>query len=103
MTVGYRKGRQPAAELGAVGRSIARRLMEALSPSELQVIDESHLHAGHAGARPGGESHYRIRVVAQAFAGKSRLERHRMIHSALAEELKGGIHALAVEALADES
>ncbi len=102
MTAKDNKGAQPAAVLGAVGESIARRLMEALSPSELQVIDESHLHAGHAGARPAGESHFRVRVVARAFAGKSRLERHRMVHLALVEELQGGIHALAIEAVAEE-
>lgn len=87
----------------AVGERIARRLAEALSPSELQVTDESRLHAGHAGARPDGESHFRVRIVARAFAGKSRLERHRMIHAALAEELETRVHALAIEAVADET
>ena len=65
---------------------------------DLVVIDESHNHRGHAGARPEGESHFRVRVVASAFQGKSRVECHRMINQVLAEELKQQIHALAIEA-----
>lgn len=89
--------------LGPVGERINRLLRDALSPSQLQVRDESDLHSGHAGARPEGESHFRIRIVARAFAGKSRLERHRMIHLALADALRDGVHAIAIEALADDS
>ena len=89
--------------LGPVGERIARLLTAELSPSQLLVTDESSLHAGHAGARPDGESHFRVRVVARAFAGKSRLERHRMIHQALADELKDRVHAVAIEAVADET
>jgi BolA protein len=89
--------------LGPVGERIARLLTEALSPSQLQVTDESRLHSGHAGARADGESHFYVRVVARAFAGKSRLERHRMIHLALAEELRNRVHALAIEAVADDT
>lgn len=75
-------------------------LSEALRPSSLEVIDESHQHAGHAGARPGGETHMRVRVVSEAFAGKSRVERHRLINGLAAPELQGGLHALAIEARA---
>jgi BolA family transcriptional regulator, general stress-responsive regulator len=79
--------------------NIERKLTEALQPERLEVINESHLHAGHQAHFDGtGESHFRIRVVAAAFAGKTRLERHRVINGILAEELKGEIHALAVEA-----
>lgn len=79
---------------------IETKLREALSPDALEVIDESHLHAGHAGAREGGQSHYRVVVSAPAFAGKSRLARHRMINDLLADELAGGVHALAIRASA---
>jgi BolA family transcriptional regulator, general stress-responsive regulator len=79
--------------------NIERKLTEALKPERLEVINESHLHAGHQAHFDGkGESHFRIRIVAEAFAGKSRLERHRMINQLLAEELKEEIHALAIEA-----
>lgn len=73
-------------------------LIDAFSPTILEVIDESHLHAGHAGARPEGETHYRVRIVAAAFAGKSRLERHRLVNAALAGEFETGLHALAIDA-----
>ena len=62
------------------------------------VADESHLHAGHAGHRPGGETHYRVYIVSEAFKGKSRIDRHRMVNQVLADELAGGIHALAIQA-----
>ena len=79
--------------------NIEQKLNEALKPERLEVINESHLHAGHQPHFDGkGESHFRIKVVSQAFTGKSRLERHRMINQLLAEELKAAIHALAVEA-----
>lgn len=80
--------------------TIHHKLTAAFAPQSLRVIDESHLHAGHAGHRPGGESHFRIHIVSQAFQGKSRVARHRMINEALAAELGGGIHALAIHALA---
>ena len=83
-------------KLGERGRRIYAKLEREFSPSELQVIDESNQHAGHVGSRPGGETHFRVLVRAVAFEGKSRIERHRMIHEALAEELAGGVHALAI-------
>lgn len=79
---------------------ITQKLTEAFGPQSLTVEDESHRHAGHAGARPGGETHYRVYIVSQAFKGKTRLERHRMINEALAGELAGGVHALAIHASA---
>jgi BolA protein len=78
--------------------SITNKLREAFSPESLDVSDESHLHEGHAGHRPGGETHFRVYIVSAAFEGKSRVERHRMINSALAAELSGGVHALAIRA-----
>jgi BolA protein len=72
------------------------KLTKAFQPESLKIVDESHLHAGHAGSRPGGETHFRVTVVSRAFAGKSRVERHRMVNTVLAEELAGPVHALAV-------
>jgi BolA family transcriptional regulator, general stress-responsive regulator len=84
---------------GPVAKRIREKLERALSPQSLEVVDESHLHAGHAGARQGGESHFRVKVVSQSFAGKSLLERHRKVNEVLADELKpDGVHALAIEA-----
>lgn len=77
---------------------IARKLNAALAPDSVEVEDESRNHEGHAGHRPGGQSHFRIYIVAHAFEGKSRVERHRMVNAALAEELAGPIHALAIHA-----
>jgi BolA protein len=81
---------------------IAEKLTKAFAPESLAVIDESHRHAGHAGARPGGETHYSVHIVSQAFRGKSRIDRHRMVNAALAAELQGGVHALAIRAAAPE-
>ena len=79
---------------------ITEKLRKAFAPQSLRVEDESHQHAGHAGHRTGGETHYRLYIVSDAFRGKSRLERHRMVNAALAAELKGGVHALAIHAAA---
>jgi BolA family transcriptional regulator, general stress-responsive regulator len=79
---------------------ITNKLREAFMPESLEVQDESHLHEGHAGHRSGGETHYRVYIVSEAFKGKSRLERHRMINAALAAELAGSVHALALHAKA---
>jgi BolA family transcriptional regulator, general stress-responsive regulator len=79
---------------------ITEKLRKAFTPESLRVEDESHRHEGHAGHRPGGETHFRLYIVSQAFRGKSRLERHRMINATLASELAGGIHALAINAAA---
>lgn len=79
---------------------ITRKLTDAFRPESLRVVDESHRHQGHAGHRPGGESHFRVYIVAQAFAGKSRIDRHRLVNAALAAELQGDVHALAIHASA---
>ena len=79
---------------------ITKKLTEAFAPQSLKVLDESHRHEGHAGHRPGGQTHYRIYIVSEAFKGKTRLERHRMINQMLSAELKGSIHALAIRAAA---
>ncbi len=78
--------------------TIAEKLTAAFSPQSLQVEDESHRHEGHAGHRPGGQTHFRVHIVSESFRGKSRVERHRMINGALAGELAGGVHALAIHA-----
>jgi BolA protein len=82
--------------------TIAAKLNAAFAPASLKVLDESHQHEGHAGHRPGGETHFRIYIVAGAFAGKTRLARHRMINDTLATELKSGVHALAIHAAAPD-
>ena len=79
---------------------ITEKLRAAFTPQSLQVEDESHRHAGHAGHRPGGETHFRLYIVSEAFRGKSRLERHRLINATLKDELAGGVHALAIHAQA---
>jgi BolA family transcriptional regulator, general stress-responsive regulator len=77
---------------------ITEKLTAAFAPASLRVVDESHQHEGHAGHQPGGQTHYRVYIVAEAFRGKSRIDRHRMINAALAAELVGGVHALAIHA-----
>ena len=76
------------------------KLMVALRPSRLDVVNESHLHAGHASSPGTGESHFRLLIVAPAFTGKSRIERHRIVNDVVREELQDGVHALAIKALA---
>ena len=79
--------------------TIEKKLNAALSPSRLAIVDESRRHAGHAGARPEGESHFRVEVVSAAFADKPRIERQRMVYGVLAEELSSGVHALVLKTL----
>jgi BolA protein len=76
---------------------IRQALEAAFSPRELEVENESHRHAGHAGDDGSGESHFRVRIVADAFEGQSRIARHRAVHAALGKELMGEIHALALD------
>ena len=82
----------------SVAETIRTKLTGALSPDFLEVIDESGQHVGHVGARPEGETHFRISIVAHDFAGKSRLQRQRLVHRILAEELAGPVHALSIRA-----
>jgi BolA protein len=77
---------------------ITKKLHDAFAPELLDVVDESHLHEGHMGHRPGGETHFRVNIVSDAFEGKSRIDRHRMINATLAAELEGSVHALALKA-----
>ncbi|HET7211696.1 MAG TPA: BolA family protein [Methyloceanibacter sp.] len=86
----------------SVERDIRDKLTEAFAPEALEIVNDSHRHAGHAGSPGTGTSHFTIKVVSAAFAGKSRLERHRMVNDVLAQELAGKIHALAIQALAPE-
>lgn len=87
---------------GAVKERITQKLERGLAPTFLEVIDVSRSHAGHSGAHPQGESHFRVEVVSAAFAGKGRVERHRLVHSLLAKELSGTVHALALSAKAPD-
>lgn len=82
-----------------VAEKIRNKLENTFAPVRLEIVDESALHEGHAGARPEGETHFRVVVVSDAFAGLSRIERQRRIYAALAEELAGPVHALSVSAL----
>ena len=79
---------------------IAEKLAAAFTPQSLDVADESHQHAGHAGHREGGETHFRVNIVSEAFRGKSRIDRHRMINQTLSGELASGVHAFAIHASA---
>jgi BolA family transcriptional regulator, general stress-responsive regulator len=84
-------------DLGPVGKTLEAKLKAAFNPAALSVIDESHQHAGHAGSHALGESHFRVKIMAEAFRGQSRVNQHRMVNAALAEELKSRVHALAIE------
>ncbi len=79
--------------------AIERKLTAGLAPERLEVIDDSHRHLGHAGHHPDGESHFTVEIVSHAFAGKSRVERHRLVNALLAEELAERVHALALRTL----
>ena len=89
---------------GRVKDRIRAKLYEALSPVSLEVIDDSHRHAGHmhhpGGVGQQGETHFTVKIVSQAFEGKSRVQRHRTVNELLADELAGGVHALAIQAKA---
>lgn len=78
------------------------KLMIALNPTRLDVINESHKHAGHASSPGTGESHFKVLIVSAAFASKSRVDRHRMVNAALADELAGPVHALALSTFAPD-
>ena len=86
----------------ALEDQIREKLTRAFAPVALEVVNDSHRHAGHAGSPGTGESHFAVKVVSAAFAGKSRVERHRLVNAALAEELAGRIHALAIDAQAPD-
>jgi BolA protein len=79
--------------------TIAEKLNEAYAPVHLEVIDESNRHQGHAGWREGGETHFRVRIATRHFAGLGRVAQHRAVMETLDSEIKGGVHALAIEVL----
>lgn len=81
----------------SITEEITARLDQAFAPRELEVVDDSESHRGHAGFREGGESHFNVRIRADAFDGQSRIARHRAVHAALGKDLVGRIHALALD------
>lgn len=83
-----------------VAETMRRKLEAAFAPERLEVADDSAKHAGHAGAREGGESHFTVTIVSPAFAGLGRVERQRRVNAALRDELAGPVHALSIKALA---
>lgn len=83
-----------------VAETITAKLTAAFEPERLEVVDESHKHEGHSGWRAGGETHFHVTLVSEAFSGRSRLERQRAVYAALADELAGPVHALQVTARA---
>jgi BolA protein len=85
-----------------VAERIRAKLTAGLQPTRLDIRDESHRHAGHAGARPEGETHFRLEIVSAAFAGASRIDRQRKVYRLLDDELKGSVHALALTTLTPE-
>jgi len=86
--------------MGVVADTVRRKLNEAFSPSRLDLVDDSDRHHGHAGHSGSGESHFNLRIEAEAFAGKARVMRQRMVMKVLAEELAGPVHALSITATA---
>ncbi len=89
--------------MGAVAEAMRKKLTDALSPTALEIVDDSARHAGHAGARPGGESHFTITVECAAFRGLGRVQRQRRVHDLLAAELAGPVHALSLKLSAPEA
>jgi BolA family transcriptional regulator, general stress-responsive regulator len=87
---------------GAVKQLIEERLGQGLAPTQLVVFDDSGRHAGHAGHRPGAETHFRVEIISSAFSGKSRLERHRLVNDLLKDAFAAGMHALELKAKAPE-
>jgi BolA family transcriptional regulator, general stress-responsive regulator len=87
--------------LGPIGKNVESKLRAAFSPRVLSVIDESNQHHGHAGAHPSGESHFRVRIASDRFIGLTRVNQHRLVNEALAEELRVRVHALAIEIVAE--
>ncbi len=86
----------------SVAAGLQARLERALAPSRLEIVDESAQHHGHAGSRPEGETHFKVVIVSTAFAGRSRIDRQRLVHEAAADLLKERIHALSIRALTPE-
>ena len=89
-----------AQQSGPVATEMLRRLNSALSPTQVDLIDDSEQHRGHGGYNPAGESHFTLRIESLAFAGKNRVERQRMIYAALGDLMESRVHALSIRATA---
>lgn len=85
---------------GPVATEMLRRLDSALTPSRIELVDDSEQHRGHGGYNPAGESHFTLRIESAAFAGKSRVERQRMVYAALGDLMRERVHALSIRATA---
>jgi len=83
----------------SVKDSMVTKLTDGLAPTRLDIIDDSHRHAGHSGSRPEGESHFTVQIVSAAFEGKGQVARQREVYALLAEEMQGRVHALALTTL----
>lgn len=94
--------RNGTTEMASVAETIREKLEAGLAPVRIEIVDQSARHAGHAGARPEGETHFHVVVVAAAFAGKTRLQRHRLVNDLLAAELRARVHALGLTLLAPD-
>ncbi|WP_022728737.1 BolA family protein [Fodinicurvata sediminis] len=92
-------GSTGAGQAPSMKQRIAEKLRAGLAPQRLEVVDDSHKHAGHSGWQPGGETHFRVEVVSQAFAGESRVARQRRVYALLSEEMSERIHALQLKTL----
>jgi len=89
-----------ASETGPVASEMLRRLTSALHPTRIELVDDSEKHRGHGGYNPAGESHFSVTIESSAFAGKSRVERQRLVYSALGDLMKERVHALSIRASA---
>ena len=89
-----------AAATGPVAAEMLRRLNSALSPARVELVDDSEQHRGHGGYNPAGESHFTLTIESAEFAGKSRVERQRMVYSALGDLMESRVHALSIRAIA---
>ena len=89
-----------APETGPVAAEMLRRLNASLAPSRIELLDDSEAHRGHGGYNPAGESHFSLRIESPAFAGKSRVERQRMVYAALGDLMRERVHALSIKASA---
>ena len=85
---------------GPIASEMLRRLHSSLSPTRVDLVDDSETHRGHGGHNPAGESHFSLRIESPAFAGKSRVERQRLVHAALGDLLDERVHALSIKAIA---
>lgn len=88
--------------MGEIADRMRRKLEAAFTPVRLEIVDDSHRHAGHAGARPEGETHFNVTIVSATFAGVGRVERQRKVYAALADELRDRVHALQLRTLAPD-